>query len=263
MAKQRPISVLILDDNPDLVTYYSSRLKKYARLYVTSETNSLRARTLAQRQLFDLLVIDAKLEYRGFEFGGLRLADDLRSRYGANSTIIISRYITASFAGVSELSCEFMEKGSGGSGNHFEKGLCTKLRRMQSQQYAFVAMPFGRETASLYQHIRRGVVAAGLRCVRVDKIPHTRPIQELVFEYVEKSKLVIFVADGGNPNAYYEAGFADAMHKEVILVVRSVEDLPFDIRNRNAVVYGSNPKILEAKIKTMIDAIRFRRPVVL
>ena len=72
MEKRRPMSVLLLDDNPDLVTYYGERLKRYAGLNVTGETNSLRARALAQRQLFDLLVIDAKLEYRGFEFGGLR-----------------------------------------------------------------------------------------------------------------------------------------------------------------------------------------------
>jgi len=262
MTKQRPISVLLLDDNPDLVKYYGKRLRRYVGLNLTLETNSLRARALAQRQLFDVLVIDAKLEYRGFEFGGLRLADDLRSRYGGNSTVIISRYITASFAQVSELSCEFVEKGTG-RGNRFESDLYRKLRQMQSRQYAFVAMPFKRETAPLYQHIRRGVVSAGLGCVRVDKVPHTRPIQELVFELVEKSKLVIFVADGGNPNAYYEAGFADAMRKEVVLVTQAVEDLPFDIRNRNAVVYGSNPRTLEAKIKSMIQAIRLRKPVVL
>lgn len=262
MAKQRPMSILLLDDNPDLVRYYGKRLKRYAGLHLTSETNSLRARALAQRQLFDVLVIDAKLEYRGFEFGGLRLADDLRSRYGANSTVIISRYITASFAQVSELSCEFMEKGTG-SGSRFENDLCRKLRQMQSRQYVFVAMPFTGETPGLFQHIRRGVAAAGLRCVRVDRVQHTRPIQELVFELVEKSKLVIFVADGGNPNAYYEAGFADAMHKEVMLVARSVADLPFDVSNRNALVYGNNPRTLEAKIKSKIQAIRFRKPVVL
>jgi len=262
MPRKRPISVLLLDDNPDLVRYYSKQLKRYAGLHLTSETNSLRARALARRQLFDLLVIDAKLEYRGFEFGGLRLADDLRSRYGANSTIIISRYITSSFASVSELSCEFMEKGSDSKGNQFERNLCLKLRQMQSRQYVFVAMPF-QKTSLLYSSIRRGIISAGLRCVRVDKVPHTRPIQEVVFELVEKSKLVVFVADDGNPNAYYEAGFADAMRKEVIPVARSVDDLPFDIRNRNTIVYGNNPGTLAAKIKFTIDAIRFRKPVVL
>lgn len=263
MSRKRPISVLLLDDNPDLVAYYCNQLKKYPGLVLFPETNSLRARLLARKQLFDCLVIDAKLEYRGFEFGGLRLADDLRSRYGANSTIIISRYITASFAKVSELSCEFMEKGTGSHGNRFEKELYLKLRQMQKQQYAFVAMPFKGNSDSLYPHIRRAVIGSGLRCVRVDKIPHTRPIQELIFELVEKSKLVIFVADDGNPNAYYEAGFADAMYKEVILVTRSVESLPFDIRNRNAVVYGNKPGSIEAKIKAKIHAIRFRKPVVL
>jgi len=257
------MSVLLLDDNLDLVSYYSNRLKRYAGVHVTSETNSIRARALAERQLFDLLVIDAKLEYRGFEFGGLRLADDLRARYGANSTLIVSRYITSSFASVSELSCEFMEKGISDGANRFERNLCRKLREMQRRQYAFVAMPFKSGTDSIYNYIRKGVMAAGLNCVRVDRIPHTRPIQEFIFELVSKSKLVVFVADGGNPNAYYEAGFADAMKKEVIVVVQSEKDLPFDIRNRNAVIYGNKPNTLEVKLRTKIEAIRFRRPIAL
>jgi CheY-like chemotaxis protein len=261
MANNRPISVLLLDDNPDMVRYYSNRLRRYAGLHLTSETNSLHARNLARRQLFDLVVIDAKLEYRGFEFGGLRLADDLRSRYGANSIIIISRFITSSFASVSELSCEFMEKGN--IGNRFERDLCAKLRQMQRQQYAFVAMPFNKKASPLYKSIKDGIIAAGLKCVRIDKIRHTRPIQEVIFEYVEKSKVVVFVADDGNPNAYYEAGFADAMRKEVIPVARSVDDLPFDIRNRNTIAYGSSPSTLAAKIKFTIDALRFRKPLVL
>jgi SAM-dependent methyltransferase len=81
-----------------------------------------------------------------------------------------------------------------------------KLDQMQRQQYAFVAMPYGTSTDALYRHIRRGVIAAGLRCVREDKIPHTRSIQEFVFELVQKSKLVIFVADGGNSQRLLRSG---------------------------------------------------------
>ena len=260
MANSAVASVLLLDDDPDLVAYYASRLKKFAGLQITPETNSLRARSLAQRQLFDLVVIDAKLEYRGFEFGGLRLADDLRKRYGSNAILIISRYITASLAQVSELSCDFMEKSSG-SGARFEVELCRKLRQMRRLQYAFVAMPFHKDGGRLYSQIRKGIRSAGFECVRVDKVAHTRPIQELVFELVEKSKLVVFVADGGNPNAYYEAGFADAMHKEVVVVARSLADLPFDIRNRNAVLYGEKLESLSGRLRDQISAIRLRPPV--
>lgn len=263
MPRVNPISALVLDDNRELVVHYKKRMERFAGFRVSVETNSMRARALAERQLFDVLVIDAKLEYRGFEFGGLRLAEDLRRRYGSNAILIMSRYITASLAQTSEPGCEFMEKYSGATAKAFERDLCRKLRAMRGHQFAFVAMPFGSEFLPLYRHIRKGVTAAGLKCVRVDKIPHSRPIQEVLFELVEKSKLVVFVADGANPNAYYEAGFADAMRKEVVVVTRSADQLPFDICNRNAIVYGARPTSLEARIRDRILAIRFSRPLVL
>jgi CheY-like chemotaxis protein len=260
MANRNVVSLLLLDDNQDLVAYYEQRLKRLGPVSITTEVSSLRARSLAQRQLFDLIVIDAKLDYRGFEFGGLRLADDLRGRYGSNSILIISRYITASMAQVSELQCEFMEK-SGGSGLAFERALWRKLKQMKKKQYAFVAMPFSKGMSRLYSSVRRGIEAAGLKCVRVDKLTHTRPIQEVVFDLVEKSKVVVFVADGGNPNAYYEAGFADAMRKEVIVVAKAVDELPFDIRNRNAVIYGDDVASLAERLRNQIAGLRLRSPV--
>ena len=95
MSKTKPISILLLDDNPGLAFHYKKGMEHYAGVNVSVETESMRALALAERQLFDNIVIDAKLDYRGFEFGGLRLADDLNRRYGSNSILIMSRYITS------------------------------------------------------------------------------------------------------------------------------------------------------------------------
>ena len=53
------------------------------------------------KQLFDMVIIDAKLDFKGMEFGGLRLADELRPRYGSQSILVVSRFITRSIATVS------------------------------------------------------------------------------------------------------------------------------------------------------------------
>ena len=263
MPKRDQISVLLLDDNAQLVKHYKERIERYAGFRVTSETDSIRARSLAQKQLFDLVVIDAKLDYRGFEFGGLRLAEDLRPRYGSNSIIVISRYITASLARVYELDCEFMEKYSGELEGVFERDLCRRLRQLRREQYAFVAMPFGRNLLPVYKHIKAGIIKSGFKCIRVDRIPHNRPIQELIFELVRKCKLVVLLADGANPNAYYEAGFADAMKKEVVIVAKTLNELKFDISNRHAIIYGNRPESLVPKLKDKITKLRLEKPLVL
>jgi hypothetical protein len=63
------------------------------------------------------------------------------------------------------------------------------------------------------------------------------------------------------PNAYYEAGFADAMHKEVVLVAQGIADLPFDVRSRNAVIYGDAFETLVATLRDQIVAMRLRCPI--
>lgn len=261
MPKRDQIRVLLLDDNADLGRYYKKQIEKIGGFHVTAETDSRRARSLAERQLFDIVVIDAKLNYRGFEFGGLRLAEDLRPRYGANSIIVISRYITADLARVHGIDYEFMEKHSENTGKSFERALCRKLRDMRRHQYVFVAMPFVKALLPIYKQIKVGIISAGFKCVRVDEVAHTRSIQQVVFELVEKSKLVVFLADGANPNAYYEAGFADAMHKEVVIIAKSLDELKFDIRNRQTLIYGNNLSSLNYKLKLKLLALCHSKPV--
>lgn len=261
VAKPLELSVLFLDDSSDLVAHYKSRLERRKEFRVTGETESTRARKLAMTQLFDVLVIDAKLEYRGFEFGGLRLADDLADRYGRHSIVVISRYITSTMAQMNELHAEFLEKRTAAGRDGFDAELRHKILEMQSRQYVFVAMPFDRRHDALFEQIKLGAGRAGLSCVRVDEVPHNRSINEVIYEAIGGCKLVVFLADGGSANAYYEAGFADAMHKEVIIVAHSTSELKFDVANRNCILYGDEFDQLAGRIEERITALRLRHPI--
>src|SRR5262249_35724839 len=223
-------SVLLLDDNADLVELYKAQIEQAGPFRVTGESDGRRARALAERQLFDFLVIDAKLNYKGVEFGGLRLADDLHPRYGTNSILVISRFITAELMHDHGAYYDFIAKGREERGNSFGTALCARLHQMRERQYVFVAMPFDEKFRPIYQRIKEGITDCSLNCVRADEVVHNRGIHEVMFELVRKSKLVVFVADGGNCNAYYEAGFADAMRKEVIVVASSLDELKFDVQ---------------------------------
>ena len=262
MLKTKRISVLLLDDSADLVQLYKKQIEMVKKFVVTPEIDGHRARTIAEKQLFDLIVIDAKLDYRGIEFGGLRLADDLKLRYGANSILIISRYITQAMMQEYESYHEFMAKPSGSQGQQFIKELRSKLEQMQQRQYVFVAMPFSKDKSHIYiNSIKPAVEEIGLQCIRVDEVPHTRGIQEKIFELIGKCKFVIFLADGGNPNAYYEAGFADAMSKEVIIIARTLDELKFDVSNRNTILYEGDLDLLKSKLKDKLFQLRISSPI--
>lgn len=261
MARKTKISVLMLDDSEHLVEIYRSDLGSYASIEVSTATDGLRALKLAKSQLFDVLVIDAKLDYRGVEFGGLRLADDLRPRYGANSILVVSQFITRDLLNNHGLDFEFLDKHRRGGRREFVRLLFDTVHTLRKKQFVFVAMPFDEQLNDLYERrIVPAVQASGYRCIRVDQISHNRSIHEVIFDLVDRSKLVIFVADLSSPNAYYEAGFADALGKEVIIVAKALDDLRFDVSNRHTITYGSRPSTLTSQLRKKIDAIRIDTP---
>jgi CheY-like chemotaxis protein len=262
MKKDKTISVLLIDDSAELLRIYKRQLLKTGRFLATTETDGRRAHLLAQRQLFDVVVIDAKLDYRGVEFGGLRLADELRPRYGCNSILLISRFITADLMKAHGMQHDFLSKDAGHDAHSFATVLGRTIKQMHGRQYVFVAMPFAKEFESLYrEQIRRGVSDAGYRCVRVDEVAHNRRIQEVIFELVENSKLVAFLADGGNANAYYEAGFADAMKKELLIISKTVAELRFDVAGRHTLTYSRGVRGLSRRLAKKIRSLRLSHPI--
>ena len=262
MTRRDRISVLLLDDNADLAHLYKQQLERSGPFDVSMETDGVRARRLAERQLFDVVVVDAKLDYRGVEFGGLRLADDLRTRYGTSAILVISRFITSDLMQEHGHDYDFMEKTNDIHAISFGRHLSQRIRLMRRRQYVFVAMPFSADIASLYHSwVKPAVKVAGFKCLRVDEVAHGRTIQQTLFELIESSKMVVFIADGGNANAYYEAGFADAMRKEVIVVASTVKELKFDVANRHTITYGTRPSSLLSSLRSKIHLLRLSRPV--
>ncbi len=264
MKKKYKYSVLLLDDDSALCLLYRRHIESSGRFDVTVATDGRAAWETARRQIFDLIIVDAKLDFRGYEFGGVRLAEDLKARFGASSIIVISRYITQKWADAHGANVSFMEKSGDIKMSEFCTVLCRRLIEMREKQYVFVAMPFAREYDVLYRkYIRPGIEDAGYKCIRVDEVAHTRSIHEVIFELVEKAKIVVFAADGANANAYYEAGFADAMKKEVVILAKSSQDLKFDINNRCAILYGDRIGELRAMLAKKLFDLRISRPVVL
>jgi len=95
----------------------------------------------------------------------------------------------------------------------------------------FVVMKFGDEVLdSAFTEVIEPLGAEfGLDVIRVDKIQDGGNISQQILENIAQSRFVLAELSGARPNCYYEAGFAHALGKEIIFVIRDGEDVHFDL----------------------------------
>ena len=116
---------------------------------------------------------------------------------------------------------------------------------------AFVIMPFTSSLSFVYETIKKVVNLEELDCYRVDEFAVSEPIIDNIKQHIVDADLVIADLTGKNANVYYEAGFAHALGKKLILMAQSVSDLTFDVGYIRAVIYSS-PKELREKLRRAI-----------
>jgi len=118
----------------------------------------------------------------------------------------------------------------------------------------FVAMKFGKETQALREKIKEGLEGYNVRIM--DEIEHNHQIvPEMLYE-IRNSKFVIAELSNHNNGAYYEAGYALGLGKEVIHICQKNElsnGLHFDVAQVNTIVYENINEIPD-KLKKRIQA---------
>jgi hypothetical protein len=87
--------------------------------------------------LFDILVIDAKIDYRGTRCGGLLLANELMPRYGAHSIIVTSQYVTALQLELFGLDAPFIIKPQRGGVAHYAIQIASCAKDPISGRFVF------------------------------------------------------------------------------------------------------------------------------
>ncbi|MCH5211373.1 MAG: hypothetical protein J1F01_10490 [Oscillospiraceae bacterium] len=133
-----------------------------------------------------------------------------------------------------------------------------KIYDLQKQQVnnknVFVAMKFGKETEELRKKIKEGLEGYNVRIM--DEIEHNHQIvPEMLYE-IRNSKFVIAELTHHNNGAYYEAGYALGLGKEVIHICKKDEldnGLHFDVAQVNTIVYENIDELPE-KIRKRIQA---------
>jgi len=93
----------------------------------------------------------------------------------------------------------------------------------------------------LYEKIiRPEIESAGLQpWSAVEALPDFRIIDQLRLQ-IQRSALVVADLRDNNPNVIYEAGWAHALRKPVLLIATDINSIPFDLLDFFVLLYDSN-----------------------
>lgn len=137
-----------------------------------------------------------------------------------------------------------------------------KISDMENNQttinQGFIAMSFDAKTTIISDAFKKAISKCGYSFQRIDEKEHNNQIvPEILFE-ISRSKFVVVDVTYPNNGAYYEAGYAEALGKEVIVCCRNKEfngdgKPHFDIAQKSMIVWNDE-KDLEDRLYRRIEA---------
>ncbi|WP_186267516.1 hypothetical protein [Burkholderia gladioli] len=106
---------------------------------------------------------------------------------------------------------------------------------------SFVISPFGEPFDTYFTHIVKPALEdCGLYAIRGDSLYRPSTIVDDIWQGIREAKVLIAELTDRNPNVFYELGLAHAISKPVILISKSIEDVPFDLRSIRVLVYDKD-----------------------
>jgi hypothetical protein len=120
----------------------------------------------------------------------------------------------------------------------------------------FVVMPFHSLYAAEYERvIKPAVQEAGLECVRGDEIYTQQSIVHDIWKSIRQARVIVAELSSRNPNVMYEVGLAHAIGKPIVLLTRSEEDVPFDLRALRYIFYDPNDPLWGEHLRTELTKV--------
>jgi hypothetical protein len=113
-------------------------------------------------------------------------------------------------------------------------------RRANQRPRLFVAMPFADEWWDEFEiAFQEASHANEFLCERMDVASFVGDVVQEMQHRIAQSSGVIALLNGLNPNVFLELGFAMALRKPVILVVKKGDVVPFDVRGHRHISYSN------------------------
>jgi hypothetical protein len=122
----------------------------------------------------------------------------------------------------------------------------------------FAAMPFAPKYDDTYfVAMAFASTVVNATCIRTDQYEYTGDIVDEIKAQINRSSAVIVDLSESRPNVLFEFGYAHGLGKPIAVVCSSpIDELPFDIRNWNAIEYNIGQTIrLKNKLAKRLEAI--------
>ncbi len=87
----------------------------------------------------------------------------------------------------------------------------------KNNKKVFVSMAFNDKTVNTREAIKNGIIEAKYDATLIDEIIHNKQIVPEMFRLIRESRLLVMDISEPNYGAYYEAGYAQGLGKEVII----------------------------------------------
>lgn len=118
--------------------------------------------------------------------------------------------------------------------------------------FVFVLMPFNEDFDDIYKlGIKEAAKEVGAYAERVDEQIFTEGILERIFNQISKADVIVADMTGRNPNVFYEVGYAHALGKIVLLLTQKADDIPFDLKHKQHIIYGNNGSKIQSLRKEL------------
>ena len=140
------------------------------------------------------------------------------------------------------------------------KDLRKRLAEEISERYAFFICPYGNEAVDRNYEmvIKPSMKAYKFRIEREDEIANAGPVNEIITKAIVRSKLIVADLTGERAHCYYNAGFAHALGKPVILLAQTGTTRHFDIPGYQWHYWNSyedlKPKFDKALLGVLIES---------
>lgn len=135
-------------------------------------------------------------------------------------------------------------------------GISEQESRAQ-EDFVFVITPFHPKYKQQFETIASTCRELGLTVRRGDEDFVNGDLFPHILRLIVKSRFIIVNIEGRNPNVFYELGIAQALGKQTILVSRTPDDVPFDVRTKRLVLFNSvaelGSKLRDEIAKTLIN----------
>lgn len=127
------------------------------------------------------------------------------------------------------------------------------MEETRPKPFVLVLMPFDDTFRDIYEvGIQAACRDAGAYCERVDEQLFEGSILERIYNQIRTADIIVADMTGRNPNVFYEVGYAHALNKRVLLLTRSTEDIPFDLKHYPHIVYGDSIRSLKRDLETKV-----------